>query len=234
MKSVCVFCGGNLGSKDAYVEAARVLGGAVARAGLELVYGGASVGLMGAVADAALAAGGRVTGVLPRFMTEREVAHRGLTELVLVGSMDERKTQMIARADAFVALPGGFGTLDELFEVLTLAQLGRHAKPSALLDVDGYFASLTAFLDHATREGLLRPEHRGNLIVEVDADRLLRRLRAIVDADASAQPTTLDPSTRKPSTREPATPDASTARGEAGASPDSSEPVTRPWRPPSS
>ena len=176
MKSVCVFCGGNPGARPSYRTAAERLGEALAARGLTLVYGGASVGLMGAVADAALARGGRVVGVLPEFMTAREVGHEGLTELLLVGSMHERKAEMAARADAFVALPGGYGTLDELFEVLTWAQLGLHHKPCALLDVDGYYAPLVAFLDRAAAEGLLRPEHRAMLFVEEDAERLVERL----------------------------------------------------------
>jgi uncharacterized protein (TIGR00730 family) len=191
MKSVCVFCGSNPGARPVYRDAARRLGEAIAGAGLRLVYGGASVGLMGSVADAALARDGEVTGVLPEFMMPRELAHTKLTELRLVGSMHERKAVMAARSDAFVALPGGFGTLEELFEVLTWAQLGLHAKPCALLDVDGYFASLTAFLDHAVGEGLLRAEHRATLFIEQDADRLVERLKAHA---APAPEPLLDPS----------------------------------------
>lgn len=176
MKSVCVFCGGNPGARPSYAAAARQLGEGLADRGLGLVYGGASVGLMGAVADAALAKGGAVYGVLPDFMIKREIAHRGLTELELVGSMHERKARMGERSDAFVALPGGFGTLDEIFEVLTWSQLGLHQKPVALLDVDGYWTALVAFLDHAAREGLLRPEHRAMLFVETDVPKLLDRL----------------------------------------------------------
>jgi uncharacterized protein (TIGR00730 family) len=176
MKSVCVFCGGNPGARPSYAAAAKKLGDAIAARGLAVVYGGASSGLMGMLADAALARGGEVYGVLPEFMISREVAHRGLTELVLVGSMHERKAAMAARADAFVALPGGFGTMDELFEVLTWSQLGLHHKPCALLDVDGYYEPLVAFLDRATSEGLLRPEYRAMLFVERDVDALLDRL----------------------------------------------------------
>jgi uncharacterized protein (TIGR00730 family) len=176
MKSICVFCGGNPGVRPSYAAAARRLGEVVADRGLGLVYGGSSAGLMGAVADGAISRGGRVTGVLPRFMISREIAHHGLHELRFVGSMHERKAEMVARADAFVALPGGFGTLDELFEVLTWSQLDLHHKPCALLDVDGYFAPLLAFLDHAASEGLLRPEHRAMLFVEQDPDRLVDRL----------------------------------------------------------
>jgi uncharacterized protein (TIGR00730 family) len=176
MKSVCVFCGANPGVRPSYAAAARHLGEVLAARGLTLVYGGASTGLMGAVADAALAGGGKVVGVLPEFMVAREVAHPGLTELHLVSSMHERKAAMAARADAFVALPGGFGTLDELFEVLTWSQLGLHHKPCALLDVDGYYAPLVTFLDRAAAEGLLRPEHRAMLFVERDPERLAVRL----------------------------------------------------------
>ncbi len=191
MKSVCVFCGGNPGARPSYVAAARQLGGVLAARGLTLVYGGASTGLMGAVADAALAAGGKVVGVLPGFMVAREVAHPRLTELKLVGSMHERKAEMAARADAFVALPGGFGTLDELFEVLTWSQLGLHHKPCALLDVDGYYAPLVAFLDHAAAEGLLRHEHRAMLFVERDPERLAVRLASFSQA---VVPRLIDPS----------------------------------------
>jgi uncharacterized protein (TIGR00730 family) len=178
MKSVCVFCGANPGTRPIYAAMARRLGETLAARGLTLVYGGASTGLMGIVADAALARGGQVIGVLPEFMVAREVAHRGLTELVLVDSMHERKAQMAAHADAFVSLPGGFGTMDELFEMLTWSQLGLHAKPSALLDVDGYYDKLAAFLDHAAAEGLLRREHRAMLLVESDPERLIDRLAA--------------------------------------------------------
>jgi uncharacterized protein (TIGR00730 family) len=176
MKSVCVFCGSNPGARPAYAEAARRLGEAAAARGVAVVYGGANNGLMGTVADSALARGGKVFGVLPSFMTAREVAHRGLTGLELVGSMHERKGRMAELSDAFVALPGGFGTMDELFEVLTWSQLGLHRKPCALLDVEGYYAPLVAFLDHAAREGLLRPEHRAMLFVERDPEALLDRL----------------------------------------------------------
>jgi uncharacterized protein (TIGR00730 family) len=176
MRSVCVYCASNPGARPSYTAAARRLGEALAERGLALVYGGASVGLMGTVADAVMAKGGRAIGVLPDFMIKREVAHHALTELRLVGSMHERKAEMAAHADAFIALPGGFGTLDELFEMLTWAQLGLHQKPVALLDVDGYYTPLVAFLDHATAEGLLRPEYRAMLLVGHDADELLDRM----------------------------------------------------------
>jgi uncharacterized protein (TIGR00730 family) len=188
MKSVCVFCGGNPGVRPSYRAAATRLGGALASRGLAVVYGGSTLGLMGAVADAALAGGGQVYGVLPDFMRTREIGHPGLTELRLVGSMHERKAEMAARSDAFVALPGGFGTLDEIFEMLTWAQLGLHHKPCALLDVEGYYAPLVAFLDHAAAEGLLRPEHRAMIFVEQDVDRLVERLAT------HAAPRVMDPS----------------------------------------
>ena len=191
MKSICVFCGSNPGARPSYLAAARNLGERIAARGFGLVYGGASTGLMGAVADGALARGGRVTGVLPEFMIAREVAHRGLHELHLVSSMHQRKAEMVARADAFIALPGGFGTLDELFEVLTWSQLGLHHKPCGLLDVEGYFSPLVTFLDHAAHEGLLRPEHRAMLFVEQDPDPLIARFAGVRPSFA---PGALEPS----------------------------------------
>src|SRR5215207_8224445 len=163
MRSVCVFCGSSSGASPAYGEAARALGAHLAREGLTLVYGGASVGTMGVVADAALAAGGRVVGVIPRGLVAREIAHPGLTELVVVDSMHERKAAMADRADAFVALPGGLGTLEELFEVWTWGLLGIHAKPVALLDADGFYDPLLAFLDRAVDEGFVRAAQRAML-----------------------------------------------------------------------
>lgn len=178
MKSVCVFCGGNPGKNPAYLAAARNLGVTLAQSGLGLVYGGAQVGLMGAVADAALQHGGEVFGVIPEFIAAREIAHLGVTRLEVVSSMHERKARMAAHADAFVALPGGFGTLDELFEILTWSQLGLHRKPCAVLNVEGYFDGLLAFLDRAQDEQLLRPEYRAMLLVESDPVRLVERMRA--------------------------------------------------------
>ena len=173
---VCVFCGANPGRRPSYLQAAARFGSALAESGLGLVYGGGSVGLMGAVADGALAKGGHVFGVLPDFLFAREVGHKGLTELRVVASMHERKAIMAERSDAFVALPGGFGTLDEVFEILTWAQLGLHQKPVALLNVEGFFDSLLAYLDHATDEGLIQRAHRDFLLVEPDPDRLLAKL----------------------------------------------------------
>jgi uncharacterized protein (TIGR00730 family) len=176
MKSVCVFCGSSPGARPAYADAARAMAGALARRGLTLVYGGASCGLMGTLADAALAAGVPVVGVIPRGLARAEIAHAGLTELSIVDSLYDRKRLMFERADAFVTLPGGFGTLDELAEVLTMSQLGLHAKPSGLLDVDGFFDPLIAFLDRAVSERFVRPEHRALVTVESDPDRLLEAL----------------------------------------------------------
>src|SRR5205085_5644224 len=156
VRRVCVFCGASSGRSPAYAEGARSFGAALAGRGLGLVYGGGRVGLMGAVADAALAGGGEVVGVIPQELVDRELAHGGLTELRVVGSLHERKAVMAELADGFVALPGGFGTLDELMEQLTWSQLGLHAKPVALLDVEGYWRPLIALARHATDEGFVR------------------------------------------------------------------------------
>jgi uncharacterized protein (TIGR00730 family) len=176
LKSICVFCGSNTGRGDAYGAAARALAEAIARRGLRLVYGGGSIGLMGVLGEAALAAKGHVIGVTPRRLLEREVVHKGLTELHVVETMNERKTLMAELSDAFIALPGGMGTLDEMFEMLTWNQLGFHSKPCGLLDAAAYFERLMAFLDHSVAERFLMPEHRSMLIVERDPDRLLARL----------------------------------------------------------
>jgi uncharacterized protein (TIGR00730 family) len=175
---VCVFCGSSPGATPAFAERARRLGAVIAAQGLGLVYGGASVGLMGELADAALAAGGSVTGVIPQSLVDMEVAHQGLSELRVVVSMHERKAVMADLADAFVALPGGLGTLDELAEVLTWAQLGLHTKPTGLLDVDGYFTPLLEFLDGAVGNRFLHPAHRSMLLIETDPERLLAAFRA--------------------------------------------------------
>lgn len=175
MRSVCVFCGSNAGARGVYSEAAHAVGRAIAKRGLTLVYGGAAVGLMGMLADAALAAGGRVIGVIPAVLVEREIAHAGLTELREVKSMHERKATMADLSDAFLALPGGAGTLEELFEVWTWGQLGHHRKPVGMLNVEGFYDSLLTFLDHQSRERFIRPEHRDMLVVETDAGRILDR-----------------------------------------------------------
>ncbi|HWG12713.1 MAG TPA: TIGR00730 family Rossman fold protein [Streptosporangiaceae bacterium] len=168
LSRVCVYCGSSAGSGPEFAESARALGQLLARDGLTLVYGGAEVGLMGLVADAALAAGGRVVGVMPRNLVEREIAHPNLTELVEVGSMHERKQRMFDLADAFVALPGGLGTLEELTEIATWAQLGMHRKPIVTLDVSGYWAAFHSFLGDAVRHGFMKPENL-DLIANVGA-----------------------------------------------------------------
>ena len=178
MKRVCVFCGASAGRNGRYAEVARSFGRTLARRGIGLVYGGGGVGLMGVVADAALEAGGEVVGVIPRALQLRELAHPRLTELRVVRSMHERKALMAELSEGFVALPGGMGTLEELFEVLTWAQLGLHERPCGLLDVDGYFRPLIAFLDHAAAEGFVRGEHRRILHVAEDPDALLDQFLA--------------------------------------------------------
>ncbi len=178
MKRICVFCGSSPGRSRAYAGAASALGRSLATRGIGLVYGGASVGLMGTLANAALEAGGEVIGVIPKSLVKYEVAHRGLPDLRIAASMHERKATMAELADGFVALPGGIGTLEEFFEVLTWAQLGEHSKPCGLLDIDGYYSHLLAFLDHAVAERFLRPEHRAMLIVESSPDAILDRLAA--------------------------------------------------------
>jgi uncharacterized protein (TIGR00730 family) len=178
MPRVAVFCGSRAGVHPAYAEAAEVLGRVLATRGCELVYGGAHVGLMGILADATLAAGGRVTGVIPSSMVERELAHRRIQDLRIVASMHERKALMASLADAFVALPGGMGTLDELCEILTWAQLGIHGRPVGLLDVRGYWTGFLAFLDTAESEGFLRPADRARLRCLSDADALIDALVA--------------------------------------------------------
>jgi uncharacterized protein (TIGR00730 family) len=175
---ICVFCGSNPGSGPAYVEAARSLGRTLAQTGRSLVYGGAKVGMMGALADAVLEAGGEAVGVMPEGLLRREIAHTGLTALHKVESMHQRKALMADLSDGFIALPGGYGTLDEFCEILTWAQLGLHGKPCGLLNVRGYFDSLLAFLDHGVREELLRPAHRGLILTDTDSLRLLHRMEA--------------------------------------------------------
>lgn len=178
MKRVLVFCGSSPGARPEYAQAAAQLGLALAGRELGLVYGGASVGLMGAVADAALSAGGEVIGVIPQRLVDREVAHGGLSDLRVVQTMHQRKALMAELSDAVIALPGGTGTLDELFELFTWSQLGLHAMPIGLLDVAGYWQPLLAFLDHAVRERFLRADHRETLLVASDPEALLDRLAA--------------------------------------------------------
>jgi len=182
MKRICVFCGSNAGARSEYAEAARALATVLAERKLGIVYGGGNVGLMGVLADAALARGGEVIGVIPQKLVDKEVAHRGVTKLLVVETMHERKALMNDLSDAFLALPGGFGTLDEFFEVLTWAQLGFHGKPCALLNVAGYYDGMLAMLDHAVTERFLRPAHRELVIADTDPLRLLQRLSAFVPA----------------------------------------------------
>ncbi|MBA2441876.1 MAG: TIGR00730 family Rossman fold protein [Rubrobacter sp.] len=174
---MCVFCGSRTGGRPSYAAAARRVGTGIAERGLRLVYGGGRVGLMGVVADAALAAGGEVVGVIPDSMDEREVSHTGLTELHVVGSLHERKVLMADLSDAFLALPGGYGTLEEFLEVLTWAQLGLHGKPCGLLDVDGFYEPLRQLFDGATREGFVSPEHRSLVLTETDPGALIELLQ---------------------------------------------------------
>ena len=183
MKSLCVYCGSNRGSRPEYAELARRLGTLLARRGITLVYGAGNIGLMGIAADAAMAAGGKVVGVIPRALMEKEVAHHGLSELIVVNDMHERKLTMATRADGFIALPGGIGTLEELFETWTWLQLGFHGKPIALLDVAGYYASLVAFLDHMVGERFLMPAQRELLITDTDPEAVLDRMSAFAAPD---------------------------------------------------
>jgi uncharacterized protein (TIGR00730 family) len=174
--SVCVFCGARAGVRPEYVEAAREVGRLLASSGITLIFGGGHVGLMGVVGDAALAAGGRAIGVIPEHLLSTEPPRRELTELVVVDSMHTRKRVMSERSDAFVVLPGGYGTYEEMFEMLTWLQLELHAKPVGLLNVREFYSPLVSFLRHAAAEGFIRARHRELLVVESDPNRLLRRL----------------------------------------------------------
>jgi uncharacterized protein (TIGR00730 family) len=176
LRSVCVFCGSQGGARPEYLECARALGTSLARRGISTVYGGGHIGMMGAVADAALAAGGRVVGVIPEHLMRPEVAHQKLDELIVVDSMHTRKRTMAERSDAFIVLPGGYGTFEEMFEMLTWLQLQLHAKPVGVVNVVGYFDRLLDFLRHAADEGFIRPEYWDLLIVEAGVDLLLERL----------------------------------------------------------
>ena len=185
MRSICVYCGSNPGSKPAYAERAIALGTRIAREGLRLVYGGGNVGLMGTVANAVLEAGGQVTGVIPKQLADWEVAHRGLTELEIVGSMHERKMRMFQLSDAFVALPGGFGTMEEIFEMLTWRQLGISNKPCAFLDIEGFYAPLIGMIDRMVAERFLHPDQRADLWYGSDIDAMLAWMRTYQPAQAS-------------------------------------------------
>lgn len=178
MKSICVFCGSRLGSKPIYRETAKSVGQLIAQQQLRLVYGGGNIGLMGVVADAVLEHGGEVVGVIPGHLQEKEVGHAGLTELHVVSTMHERKALMANLSDAFIALPGGFGTFEEFCEILTWAQLDLHRKPCGLLNVDGFYDPLLTLFDRAVDDGFLRPEYRSMVLTATDTDELLMRMRA--------------------------------------------------------
>lgn len=180
MKRITVFCASSFGTEKIYEEQAIALGKTLAEQNIELVYGGANVGLMGAVADGALNAGGKVIGVLPNFLRSKEIAHLGLTELILVESMHERKTKMNELCDGVIALPGGFGTLEELFEMLTWAQLGLHKKPIAILNVNGFYDALIALLQTMTEKGLLKEVNQKMLLVSYTIDDLLYQMKNYV------------------------------------------------------
>lgn len=186
---LCVFCGSNHGAKDSYAQSAHLLGATLVRRGFGLVYGGGCVGLMGTLADAVLEKGGEVIGVIPQALAKKEVAHQGLTKMHVVATMHERKATMAELADGFIALPGGLGTFEELFEVFTWAQLGLHRKPLGILNVEGYFDPLLALIDHAGAEGFIRPEHRQLLVAAQKPDELLDLL---ADYHPSALPKWID------------------------------------------
>lgn len=176
LERICVFCGASMGGRDDYRRDARTLGAELARRGITLIYGGGRAGLMGAVADAALEQGGRVIGVITKLLEGRELAHTGITKLHVTDTMHERKAMMAELADAFVALPGGLGTLDELFEILAWAQLGIHSKPVGLLNTAGYYDSLMNFLDHVERESFLRLNHRTDIVFDAGVQSLIGKL----------------------------------------------------------
>lgn len=176
MKRICVFCGSQVGANPRYRQAAQDLGHLLVQRGYGLVYGGGHIGLMGVIADTVLQDGGEVIGVIPEAMVARELAHRGVTQLHVVASMHERKARMAELAEAFIALPGGYGTLEEFFEVVTWAQLGIHRKPIGLLNVAGYFDALATFIEHTITEGFIRPEHRQLIVLAEHPHVLLETL----------------------------------------------------------
>jgi uncharacterized protein (TIGR00730 family) len=206
MERIVIFCGSSPGRRPEYAEAATALGRLLAERGIGVVYGGASVGLMGAVADGALAAGGEVIGVIPRRLLESEIAHAGLSDLRVVETMHERKALMAELSDAVIALPGGTGTLDELFEMFTWSQLGLHRNPIGLLDVAGYWERLLAFLDHMVEERFIYAEHRETLLVEHDAAALLERLGSFEHRARDKWLDRSDGGQSVPNTRSPASP----------------------------
>jgi uncharacterized protein (TIGR00730 family) len=177
VKSLCVYCGSNGGVSPRYAEAARALARGMVEMNLSLVYGGGNVGLMGVIADEVLRLGGEVTGVIPTALVQREVAHTGLTRQFVVKDMHERKAMMASLSDGFIAMPGGMGTMEELFEMLTWSQLGIHSKRVGLLNVDGFYDSLVGFIGHATEQGFIRPQHAAMVLVESEPGALLQRFR---------------------------------------------------------
>jgi uncharacterized protein (TIGR00730 family) len=179
MKRICVYCGSSTGAQPIYREMAEAMGGLLARRGIGLVYGGGNVGLMGIVADAALAGGGEVIGVIPGALADREVAHAGVTDLRVVDSMHTRKALMAELSDAFIAMPGGVGTFEEFFEAVTWTQLGVHRKPCGLLNVGGFYTPLAAFIDQAVTEGFIKPVHRAMIVVDDDPERLVNSLATV-------------------------------------------------------
>ncbi|WP_256077810.1 TIGR00730 family Rossman fold protein [Massilia sp. YIM B04103] len=178
MKTVCVYCGANAGADPLYAEGARALAAALVEQNMSLVYGGGNVGLMGVIADEVLRLGGEVTGVIPTKLVEREVAHNGLTRQFIVKDMHERKAMMAELSDGFIAMPGGLGTLEELFEMLTWAQIGIHSKPVGLLNMHGYYDRLVDFVEHARSQGFVRPQHAALMQIETDPRALLERLKS--------------------------------------------------------
>lgn len=176
MKSICVFCGSSMGIRPGYKKGAEELGVILLKRGIQLIYGGANVGLMKVLADTVLVGGGEVVGIMPKRLVENEVAHNGLTKMHIVESMSERKTLMVELSDAFIAMPGGFGTFDELAEVITYNQLRLNDKPIGILNLEHYFDRLLDFFSHTAKEGFLRHEHRNNLVVESDPEELLRKM----------------------------------------------------------
>lgn len=179
MKRVCIYCGSSVGNQKIYREMAEAMGALLARRGIGLVYGGGNVGLMGVVADAALAGGGEVIGVIPHSLATREIAHDGVADLRVVDSMHTRKALMAELSDAFIAMPGGVGTFEEFFEAVTWTQLGVHRKPCGLLNVGGFYAPLAAFIDQAVTEGFIKPIHRAMIVVDDDPERLLNSLATV-------------------------------------------------------
>ena len=175
VRSVCIYCGSSLGNSPEYAEQASILARTLAQNAITIVYGGAKVGLMGVIADTALAEGGKVIGVIPQSLVEKEVAHQGLSKIHVVESMHERKALMSELSEGFIALPGGVGTFEEIFEVWTWAQLGFHSKPCGLLNISSYFDTLSAFISHAASEGFIKPQHHEMLIVAATVDELLAR-----------------------------------------------------------